>query len=229
MLLHEHTVPGLGDAGAHCGLICDGSFPTYLLSHWGRSRTRGERIPIETLVKGQTADTAALVGLHDRGRLAPGRKADVNLIDLARLGMRPPEIVHDLPAGGKRLVQRATGYVATVCSGVVTFENGESTRRAAGQARARPADGLTVTLLFRAALALERARVRADERADLVGHAEDALPLLLVEGDGEAAEPIERHAALLAHREACAAPLLRLERLVLGAEPFDFTLQVVVG
>ena len=127
MLLHEHTVPGLGDAGAHCGMICDGSFPTYLLSHWGRSRTRGERIPIETLVKGQTADTAALVGLHDRGRIAVGQRADLNLIDFERLGLRPPEIVYDLPAGGKRLLQRPTGYAATVLSGVVTFEQGEST------------------------------------------------------------------------------------------------------
>jgi N-acyl-D-aspartate/D-glutamate deacylase len=127
MLLDPNTVPGLGDAGAHCGMICDGSFPTYLLAHWGRSRTRGERIPIERLVKGQTADTAALVGLHDRGRIAPGQKADLNLIDLERLALRPPEVVSDLPAGGKRLLQRATGYVATVQSGLVTFENGEST------------------------------------------------------------------------------------------------------
>jgi N-acyl-D-aspartate/D-glutamate deacylase len=127
MLLDPHTVPGLGDAGAHCGMICDGSFPTYLLAHWGRGRTRGARIPIEQLVKGQTADTAALVGLHDRGRVAPGLRADLNLIDLERLGARPPEIVHDLPAGGKRLLQRATGYEATVQSGVVTFEKGEST------------------------------------------------------------------------------------------------------
>ena len=127
MLLHEYTVPGLGDAGAHCGLICDGSFPTYLLAHWGKERTRGARIPVEQLVKSQTSDTAALVGLHDRGRIAPGAKADVNLIDFERLGVKPPEIVHDLPAGGKRLVQRATGYVVTVCSGVVSFENGEST------------------------------------------------------------------------------------------------------
>jgi N-acyl-D-aspartate/D-glutamate deacylase len=133
MLLNEYTVPGLGDAGAHCGMICDGSFPTYLLAHWGRSRTRGERIPIQQLVKGQTADTAALVGLHDRGRIAPGQKADLNLIDFERLGMRPPEIVHDLPAGGKRLLQRATGYVATVHSGVVTFENGESTGELPGR------------------------------------------------------------------------------------------------
>ena len=127
MLLDPHTVPGLGDAGAHCGMICDGSFPTYLLSHWGRGRTRGEKIPVEQLVKGQTADTAALVGLGDRGRLAPGLRADLNLIDFERLGPRPPEIVHDLPAGGKRLLQRATGYEATVQSGVVTFERGEPT------------------------------------------------------------------------------------------------------
>jgi len=133
MLLNEFTVPGLGDAGAHCGMICDGSFPTYLLAHWGRSRTRGERIPIEQLVKGQTADTAALVGLHDRGRLAAGLAADLNLIDFDRLGTRPPEVVYDLPAGGKRLLQRASGYEATVKSGVVTFEKGESTGELPGR------------------------------------------------------------------------------------------------
>ena len=127
MLLHEHTVPGLGDAGAHCGLICDGSFPTYLLSHWGRARTRGERLPVEWLVKSQTADTAALVGLHDRGRIAPGMKADLNLIELDRLALRHPEIVHDLPAGGKRLVQRADGYHTTIQNGEVTFRDGEPT------------------------------------------------------------------------------------------------------
>jgi N-acyl-D-aspartate/D-glutamate deacylase len=141
MLLHEFTVPGLGDAGAHCGLICDGSFPTYLLSHWGRDRTRGERIPLERLVKAQTADTAALVELHDRGRIAPGMKADLNVIDFAGLGMQPPEIVHDLPAGGKRLLQRASGYVATVCSGAVTFENGESTGALPGKLIRGPQGG----------------------------------------------------------------------------------------
>ena len=127
MLSHEHTVPGLGDAGAHCGLICDGSFPTYLLSHWGRARTRGEKLPVEWLVRNQSHDTARLVGLADRGTLEPGMKADLNLIDFEQLGMRHPEIAYDLPAGGKRLLQRATGYVATVQSGEVTFENGEST------------------------------------------------------------------------------------------------------
>ncbi len=127
MLLHPHTVPGLGDAGAHCGMICDGSFPTYLLSHWGRDRTRGERLPLEWLVKSQTSDTAQLVGLHDRGRIAPGLRADLNVIDFETVGMSPPEIIYDLPAGGRRLVQRASGYRATLQNGEVTFEDGEST------------------------------------------------------------------------------------------------------
>ncbi len=127
MLLDGNTVPGLGDAGAHVGLICDGSFPTFLLSHWGKDRTRGEKLPVEWLVKSQTSDTAALVGLRDRGRLAPGMKADLNLIEWDALGVRRPEIVFDLPAGGRRLVQRATGYRATVASGEVTFQDGEPT------------------------------------------------------------------------------------------------------
>ncbi len=124
MLLHP---PGLGDAGAHCGLICDGSFPTYLLLHWGRARTRGAKLPVEQLVKRQTADTAALVGLHDRGALAPGKKADLNLIDPDALALTHPEIVYDLPAGGKRLVQRARGYRATLVAGEVVLEDGEPT------------------------------------------------------------------------------------------------------
>jgi len=127
MLVHEHTVPGLGDGGAHCGMICDGSFPTFLLTHWARDRRRGERLPLEWLVKRQTADTAALVGLRDRGRIAPGCQADLNLIDPDALAIRAPEIVRDLPAGGRRLIQRADGYRATVQRGVVTFEDGEST------------------------------------------------------------------------------------------------------
>jgi N-acyl-D-aspartate/D-glutamate deacylase len=127
MLIHPLTVPGLGDAGAHCGLICDGSFPTYLLQHWGRGRTRGARLPVEQLVKLQTADTAALVGLLDRGALMPGKRADLNLIDPDALALAHPEIVYDLPAGGKRLVQRARGYRATLVSGEVVLENGEPT------------------------------------------------------------------------------------------------------
>ena len=141
LLLDEFTVPGLGDAGAHVGMICDGSFPTYLLTHWGRDRTRGEKLPLEWLVKAQSADTAKLVGLHDRGVLAPGYRADLNLIDFDALSIPHPEIVHDLPAGGKRLVQRASGYRATVQNGQITFEDGESTGALPGKL-VRGAQGL---------------------------------------------------------------------------------------
>ena len=142
-LLDPNTVPGLGDAGAHCGLISDGSFPTYLMTHWTRDRSRGERLPLEWVVKRQTADTAALVGLHDRGILAPGMKADVNVVDFDALGIGPPEMVFDLPAGGKRLLQRATGYRATITSGEVTFEDGEHTGALPGRLvrGAQPAPG----------------------------------------------------------------------------------------
>jgi N-acyl-D-aspartate/D-glutamate deacylase len=133
MLQHPHVVPGLGDGGAHVGLISDGSFPTFLLSHWAKDRTRGPKLPLERLVKAQSADTAALVGMSDRGRIAPGLKADLNLIDFERLGVLRPEIAYDLPTGSKRLVQRARGYVATVCSGAVTFERGESTGELPGR------------------------------------------------------------------------------------------------
>jgi N-acyl-D-aspartate/D-glutamate deacylase len=127
MLVHPLTVPGLGDAGAHCTMICDGSFPTYLLTYWGRDAVNAERLPIEWIVKRQCADTAALVGLHDRGVLAPGRRADVNLIDLDALAIRPPEMLYDLPAHGKRLVQRTRGYRATLVRGQVVSRDGEPT------------------------------------------------------------------------------------------------------
>ncbi len=127
MLLDENTVPGLGDAGAHCGLICDGSFPTFLLTHWARDRTRGEKLPLEWLVRRQTHDTARAIGLCDRGTIEPGMKADLNVIDFEKLGIGHPEVVYDLPAGGRRLLQKASGYVATIQTGEVTFENGEST------------------------------------------------------------------------------------------------------
>lgn len=127
MLLHPYTVPGLGDGGAHCGVICDGSFPTFLLTHWARDRTRGERLPLEWVVKAQARDTAELVGLRDRGLLAPGMKADVNVVDFEGLRLRPPRIVHDLPAGGRRLVQEAEGFVATIVSGEVVYQAGEAT------------------------------------------------------------------------------------------------------
>jgi N-acyl-D-aspartate/D-glutamate deacylase len=127
VLQSPHTVPGLGDGGAHCTVISDASFPTTLLAHWGRDRTRGPRFPIEWLVKRQTHDTAQAYGLYDRGLLQPGLRADLNVIDFDHLGVGVPSMVYDFPAGGGRLVQPASGYVMTIVSGEVTFENGEHT------------------------------------------------------------------------------------------------------
>jgi len=127
MLVHPLTVPGLGDAGAHCTMICDGSFTTYLLQFWGRDAPERDRLPIEWIIKQQCADTAALVGLGDRGVLAPGLRADINVIDLDALAIGAPEMLHDLPAGGRRLAQRATGYRATIVAGEVVTRDGEAT------------------------------------------------------------------------------------------------------
>ena len=126
MLAHPHTVVGLADGGAHLGTICDASFPTTLLAHWGRDRAHG-RLDLPFLVHRQTQATARAVGLDDRGVLAPGMRADVNVIDAEALQARRPVMQHDLPAGGKRLVQGADGYVATVARGRVTYEGGEAT------------------------------------------------------------------------------------------------------
>jgi N-acyl-D-aspartate/D-glutamate deacylase len=127
LLTHPATMLSLSDGGAHCGVICDASMPTYLLTHWVRDRTRGARIPLEVAVKRQTHDTARMYGLDDRGTLAPGMKADLNLIEFDRLQLHEPEMVFDLPANGRRFVQRAEGYRYTVTSGEVTFENGAPT------------------------------------------------------------------------------------------------------
>ena len=126
-MTHPRTVLGLSDGGAHCGLICDVSMPTYLLTHWVRDRSRGERIPLEQAVRMQTSRTAEVYGMTDRGVLAPGKRADVNLIDLDALTLHAPEMVHDLPAGGRRLVQRADGYRMTLVAGEPTFVDGEPT------------------------------------------------------------------------------------------------------
>jgi N-acyl-D-amino-acid deacylase len=127
MIYHPRAVLGLGDGGAHCGIICDASIQTFMLTHWVRDRTRGARIPVEFAVKRMTKDTAELYALNDRGVLAPGMKGDVNVIDLDGLRLLPPEMIHDLPAGGKRFMQRAEGYRYTICSGEVTIENDEPT------------------------------------------------------------------------------------------------------
>ncbi|HRW40801.1 MAG TPA: amidohydrolase family protein, partial [Microthrixaceae bacterium] len=127
MLDRDDTVLGLGDGGAHCGILCDASLPTYMLTHWSRDRDRGARFALEQVVAMQTSRTAALYGFDDRGVVAPGLRADLNVIDLDGLRLSPPEMVHDLPAGGRRLIQRATGFAATICAGEPVRLDDEST------------------------------------------------------------------------------------------------------
>ena len=124
---HPQSVFGLSDGGAHCGVLVDASVPTYMLTYFTRDRVRGPRLPLEFVVHKMTQDTARLYGLNDRGVLAPGYRADCNVIDYDALALDAPQMVRDLPAGGKRLIQRARGYVATVCAGEVTFEQGDAT------------------------------------------------------------------------------------------------------
>jgi N-acyl-D-aspartate/D-glutamate deacylase len=127
MMFHPRAALGLGDGGAHCGMICDASIQTFMLTHWVRDRERGDKIPVEFAVKRMSKDTADLYGLRDRGVVAVGKKADLNVIDLENLRLEPPEMIRDLPAGGKRFMQRARGYRATIVSGEVTIENDEIT------------------------------------------------------------------------------------------------------
>jgi N-acyl-D-aspartate/D-glutamate deacylase len=143
MMQSPNTVLGLGDGGAHLGTICDSSFTTHMLTHWTRDRKRGERVPVETVVRWHTHDTAAAVGLCDRGLVLPGYKADLNVIDYDRLTLRPPRMAHDLPAGGRRLVQDAEGYRYAIVAGEVTYRDGRPTEALPGRlirgARSAPA------------------------------------------------------------------------------------------
>jgi len=127
MMRHAGSVLGLGDGGAHCGTICDGSYPTFMLTYWVRDRTRGERLPLPLVVKWLSHDPARAVGLEDRGLIAPGYKADLNVFDLERLHLHAPEVTHDLPSGGRRLVQRAEGYATTIVSGAAVYRDGVAT------------------------------------------------------------------------------------------------------
>jgi N-acyl-D-amino-acid deacylase len=127
MLTHPAGVLGLSDGGAHCSMICDASYPTFLLTHWARDRHRGDKLPLEYVIRKQSHDTAQLFGLTDRGVIEIGKKADVNVIDLDALTLHPPRMAYDLPAGGHRLVQGASGYRATIVSGVVTRRDGVDT------------------------------------------------------------------------------------------------------
>src|SRR5437660_2733549 len=127
MVENPMTALGLGDGGAHCGAICDASIETYMLTHWVRDRSRGERLALELVVRKMTSDTASLYRLGDRGEVTPGKKADLNVIDLDALTLRRPEMHYDLPGGARRLLQRAEGYDATIVSGEVVLRNGEDT------------------------------------------------------------------------------------------------------
>jgi N-acyl-D-aspartate/D-glutamate deacylase len=124
---HPHTRMGLSDGGAHCGAICDAGMPTFMLTHWTRDRKRGDKLPLEYMIMRQTKQTAEFYGMKDRGVLSKGYLADVNIIDYDNLNIGRPKVVYDLPAGGRRLLQRATGYEYTIKSGQVIFEKGEAT------------------------------------------------------------------------------------------------------
>lgn len=126
MMRHPDTVLGLGDGGAHCGTICDASYPTFMLTYWVRDR-RGDRLPLPAVIKMLSHDTAQAVGLHDRGLLQPGYQADVNVLDFDRLHLHAPETAYDLPSGGRRIVQRAAGYVATIVRGEIVYADGAAT------------------------------------------------------------------------------------------------------
>jgi N-acyl-D-aspartate/D-glutamate deacylase len=127
MLTHPATIVGLGDGGAHVGILSDASFISTMLTHWTRDRNRGERVSLSWAVKRVTRDSAEAIGLLDRGIVATGYKADLNVIDYDGLRLRSPEVVYDLPSGGRRLIQRADGYEVTIVSGVPVYRNGEAT------------------------------------------------------------------------------------------------------
>ena len=127
MLKHRDTVPGLGDGGAHLGVMCDATYSTFMLTHWARDRTRGERLPLPFVVKSLTQDTARVIGLNDRGLIRPGYRADLNVIDFDRLRLGLPKVRTDLPAGGRRIIQTAAGYDATILRGEITFREGAAT------------------------------------------------------------------------------------------------------
>jgi N-acyl-D-amino-acid deacylase len=133
MLNDPACLLGLSDGGAHCTSVVDAGVPTFMLTHWSRDRDRGPKLPLETLIKRQTSETADFFGLSDRGRLAPGLRADVNLIDYERLKLQKPELVHDMPAGGRRFVQKVEGYETTIVAGTPIFERGEHTGATPGR------------------------------------------------------------------------------------------------
>ena len=127
MFSHPNSLIGLGDGGAHVGILSDASAITYMLPHWTRDRTRGEKMPLSWAIKRLSCDNAAAIGLNDRGLIKPGFKADLNVIDYDRLKLCPPQVAYDLPGGGRRLLQRIEGYDATIVSGMPVQVGGEET------------------------------------------------------------------------------------------------------
>ena len=123
LIEHPRSIISLSDGGAHCGLICDASLPTSMLTHWVRDRKQGPKLQLEHVVRMLTLDQASLWGLNDRGLIKPGYKADLNLIDFDQLQLHSPEVVYDLPGNNRRLIQRARGYRATIVSGVITLQD----------------------------------------------------------------------------------------------------------
>jgi len=127
LLEHPNVLFGLSDGGAHCGVIADAGMPTFIMTHWGRDRTKGDKMTLEFIVQSLTSKTAEAFGMFDRGRLQEGWMADLNIIDFDNMRLFRPEAIFDLPAGGRRLVQRAAGYDATIKAGEVIFRQGEHT------------------------------------------------------------------------------------------------------
>ena len=133
MMKHPDTLVSLGDGGAHVGVLCDASSMAYMLTHWTRDRTRGDKVELSWAIKRITNDNAKAIGLNDRGQLKPGFKADINVIDYDRLALGYPQVAYDLPSGGRRLIQKSDGFEATIVSGVPVYRNGESTGRYPGR------------------------------------------------------------------------------------------------
>jgi N-acyl-D-aspartate/D-glutamate deacylase len=133
MMCHPNSLIGLGDGGAHVGILSDASAMTYMLTHWVRDRTRGPRLPLSWAVKRLTRDNARAIGLNDRGLIGRGAKADVNIIDFDRLRLHAPEVVYDLPSGGRRLIQKVDGYEATMVSGDIVYRDGKETGKLPGR------------------------------------------------------------------------------------------------
>jgi N-acyl-D-aspartate/D-glutamate deacylase len=145
LLEHPNVLFGLSDGGAHCGVIADAGMPTFIMTHWGRDRTRGDLMSLEFIVESLTSKTAKAFGMFDRGEIVEGKIADINIIDFDALQLHRPEAVFDLPAGGRRLVQRATGYDMTIKAGEVIFKSGEHTGALPGKLVRRSDEGQSLS------------------------------------------------------------------------------------